>query len=221
MPTDTPRVAVIGLTGGIASGKSAVLTEFARCRATTLDADVISRELVAPGQPALAAIVERFGSHMLDSTGGLDRRQMRARVFADATERRALEAILHPAIRRALRQRSLAVSAGYVVVAIPLLVESGRYDWLSRVLVVDVPDAVQLDRVMQRDGVDADQAKAALAAQTSRGSRLALANDVIVNDGPITLLARTVDRLDRIYRNTSTTVRFSFAGAALSSPSAP
>jgi len=196
----TSRVPAIGLTGGIASGKSAVLLEFERCGATTHDADLIARELVEPGQSALIAIVERFGKHMLDPSGRLDRRQLRSRVFADSAERRDLEAILHPAIRAALRERCLAATSGYVVVAIPLLVESGRYDWLSRVLVVDVTDAVQLSRVMHRDGVDAEQARAALAAQASRASRLALADDVIVNDGPITLLAQVVERLDRIYR---------------------
>ncbi|MGQ0799031.1 MAG: dephospho-CoA kinase [Pseudomarimonas sp.] len=196
----TFRVPVIGLTGGIASGKSAVLREFERGGATTYDADMVARELVEPGQPALDAIVHRFGKRMLDPSGRLDRRQLRAHVFSDHVERRALEAILHPAIRSVLRERCLSVLTGYVVVAIPLLVESGRYDWLSRVLVVDVADEVQVRRVMQRDGVEVDQARAAIAAQATRAARLALADDVIVNNGPITLLAHAVDRLDRTYR---------------------
>ncbi len=206
MRTVTPNVPVIGLTGGIASGKSAVLTEFERCGATTLDADLVARELVEPGQPALAAIVERFGKHMLDPSGCLDRRQLRVHVFANTTERRALEAILHPAIRAKLLQRCLAVSSGYVIVAIPLLVEGGRYDWLSRVLLVDISDALQLQRVMHRDGVDAEQARAAIAAQAPRAARLALADDVIVNNGPIAMLAQAVNRLDRLYRRMPATV---------------
>lgn len=203
LPNVLPQVQAVGLTGGIASGKSAVLNEFERRGATTLDADQVARDLVEPGKPALKAIVARFGLHMLDTTGRLDRRRMRDHVFAARSERLALEEILHPAIRATLRDRCLAVTKGYVVLAIPLLVESGGYEWLSRVLLVDVPDVVQVRRVMARDCLDLDQAKSALAAQTSRASRLAMADDVIVNDGPITALGPAVGRLDRMYRSLS------------------
>jgi len=195
-----PTRPVIGLTGGIASGKSTAQGAFAALGAHVIDADQVARELVEPGQPALAAIVERFGSAVLDPTGRLDRPQLRQRVFADAGERRALEAILHPRIRTCMREQADAFDAGYIVLAIPLLVESGRYAWIDRVAVVDLPASLQLARVMLRDGVDRGQALAALAAQASREARLAAADDVLTNDGPVEALHAAVARLDQCYR---------------------
>lgn len=198
-----PAICVVGLTGGIASGKSAAQSEFERLGAAVFDADQVSRELVEPGQPALAEVASRFGAGMLDAAGRLDRRQLRQRVFADVSQRRALEAILHPAIRAELQRRVLAVCSGYAVLAIPLLVEAGRYPWIDRVLVIDVPRGTQIQRVMQRDRVDAAQAEAALAAQCSRADRLLVAADVIVNDGPLQALHDAVRRLDGRYRDAS------------------
>lgn len=190
----------IALTGGIASGKSAVSERFAAHGIEVIDADVVARELVAPGAPALREIVALFGADMLDRSGGLDRRAMRERVFADADARRRLEGILHPRVRRALRERAGAAQSAYVMLAIPLLVESGGgYAWVDRVLVVDVPRDVQRARLMQRDGVDGRLADSMLDAQASREQRLAIADDVITNDGSLAELDDAVDVLHRRY----------------------
>lgn len=190
---------VIAVTGGIASGKSEATRRFEALGAPVLDADLISRALVEPGQPALAEIVARFGSHLVDDRGALDRRKLRELVFADAASRRDLEAILHPRVRQALRDGAREATAPYVILAIPLLVESGHYDWVDRVLVIDVPSAVQVSRVMRRDNVDQASAHAAIAAQASRAARLSRARDVIVNDGPLTGLDGAVARLHARY----------------------
>lgn len=189
----------IAVTGGIASGKSEATRRFEARGVPVLDADLISRALVEPGQPALAEIVARFGPHLVDDLGALDRRKLRDLVFADATSRKHLEAILHPRVRQALRDGARDASAPYVILAIPLLVESGHYDWVDRVLVIDVPAEVQLQRVMTRDGVTRESAAATIAAQTSRAARLAIANDVIVNDASLEHLDRCVAALDRRY----------------------
>ena len=191
---------VIAVTGGIASGKSEVTRRFEALGAPVLDADLISRALVQPGQPALGEIVARFGAHLVDASGALDRHTLRELVFADAQARRQLEAILHPRVRQSLRDGARAATAPYVLLAIPLLVESGHYDWVDRVLVIDVPPAVQLARVMARDGVTRDSALATIGAQASRAARLARATDVIVNDGPLDGLDGSVARLNALYR---------------------
>jgi dephospho-CoA kinase len=190
---------VIAVTGGIASGKSEVTRRFEQRGAPVLDADLISRALVEPGQPALQEIVARFGPAMLDQLGALDRRRLRELVFADTSARGDLEAILHPRVREALRRGAREATAPYVLLAIPLLVESGHYGWVDRVLVVDVPREVQIARVMHRDHIDRPTAEATLAAQTSREKRLALANDVIINDGTLDDLDAAVARLDVMY----------------------
>ena len=175
----------IGLTGGVASGKSEVTRRFEALGVAVVDADVAARVVVEPGQPALARIAGHFGTAMLLADGTLDRRRMRERVFADAQARRDLEAITHPAIRALLKQQCLDAPGPYVIVAVPLLAEAGReaYSWLDRVLVVDAPEDVQHARLMRRDGVDAALATRMIAAQASRQQRLAMADDVIVNDG--------------------------------------
>jgi dephospho-CoA kinase len=186
---------VIAVTGGIASGKSEATRRFEARGAPVLDADLIARALVEPGQPALGEIVARFGPRIVDEKGALDRRKLRDVVFADPESRRHLEAILHPRIRQALRDGARDARGPYVLLAIPLLVESGHYDWVDRVLVIDVPEDVQLARVMQRDGVDRASAQGALAAQATRAARLARAHDVIVNDGSLADLDGAVGRL--------------------------
>lgn len=188
----------IAITGGIASGKSALAERFERIGVPLIDADRVSRELVEPGTDTLAAIVARFGD-VLDAEGRLDRPRMRQRVFADPAERLALEAILHPRIRIALQQRARSATAPYVLLAIPLLAESSHYPWLDRILVVDVPHAVQLARVIARDRVDEASARATIAAQASREQRLRIAHDVVVNDAAIDLLDVAAARLHRMY----------------------
>lgn len=195
----------IAVTGGIASGKSEVTRRFGALGIKVLDADLVSRELVEPGQASLSEITRRFGQAVLDAQGRLDRRALRAVVFADTSARRDLEAILHPRVRSTLRERAAQAAGPYVVLAIPLLVESRpeHYDWLARVLVVDVPTAVQVERVMRRDAVEQAAAEAMVAVQASRASRLAIADDVIVNDGPLALLDRIVAMLHERYKRLS------------------
>ena len=176
---------IVGLTGGVASGKSEVTRRFQALGVEVVDADVAAREVVEPGQPALARIAERFGAGMLLADGRLDRRQLRERVFADAQAQRDLEAITHPAIRARVKAQAQAAPGPYAVVAVPLLAEAGRaaYPWMARVLVVDAPESLQHDRLMRRDGVDEALAARMIAAQASRTVRLAIADDVILNDG--------------------------------------
>jgi dephospho-CoA kinase len=185
----------IAVTGGIASGKSEVTRRFEARGIEVLDADLIARELVEPGQPALAEIAQRFGPGVIDVAGRLDRRRLREIVFSDALSRKDLETILHPRVRATLRERASHATGPFVLLAIPLLVESGDYAWVDRVLVVDVPRALQIARVMQRDRVERDAAEALLAAQASRAARLARASDVIVNDGSLADLDAAVGRL--------------------------
>ena len=177
---------------------------FAERGALVFDADAISRELVAAGQPALKEIAEVFGADVLTPTGELDRRRMRARIFDDEQARRQLEGILHPRVRNELRARANTCSLPYCLLAIPLFAESAQaYAWVDRVLVVDVPLETQLGRLMQRDGMTKEFAEKALAAQATRQQRLALADDVIDNTGSLDDLARIVSRLHRLYSDLS------------------
>ncbi|KRA54787.1 dephospho-CoA kinase [Pseudoxanthomonas sp. Root65] len=192
----------IGLTGGIASGKSALEKAFAAHGIVVADADLLAREVVQPGTPALAAVVERFGNELLQADGQLDRVALRVRVFGHDTERRALEAIVHPAIRQRLEAICRQATSPYAIATIPLLTEGGgraAYPWLHRILVVDTPTDVQKQRLMQRDGIDAALAEKMMAAQASRVERLALADDIVVNDGEIAHLQRAADDLHRRY----------------------
>ena len=190
----------IGLTGGIASGKTTVAKLFAARGVPVLDTDQIARDVVEPGQPALAEVVAAFGPDILGPDGRLDRPLLRARIFADPDSRQRLEAILHPAIRAELARRAEAAGGPYQVWVIPLLVEGGQVDRVDRILVVDCPEAVQLARVKARDGETEDSARAILAAQASRAQRLAAADDVIVNDGEEAGLGPQVAALDARYR---------------------
>lgn len=192
----------IGLTGGIASGKSALEKAFAAHGVVVADADLLAREVVAPGEPALAAVVEHFGAGVLRADGQLDRAALRVRVFGDPDQRRALEAILHPAIRARLEAICRAAPGPYAIAMVPLLTEGGgraAYPWLHRILVVDTPAAVQKARLMQRDGIDATLADQMMAAQASRAERLALADDIVVNDGDIHHLQHAADALHLRY----------------------
>jgi dephospho-CoA kinase len=164
-----------------------------------IDADESSRRVVAPGQPGLAAVVEKFGAGILTANGELDRRALRDFIFADPHARRDLEAILHPLIRADMERRAGEAAGSYIVLAIPLLVEGGSRNHLDRILVVDVDEAIQLERLIARDSISLDQARAILAAQASRESRLKAADDVLVNAGTVTQLRQAVDRLHERY----------------------
>lgn len=199
-----PRMAhyFIGLTGGIASGKSALEKAFAARGVTVADADLIAREVVEPGEPALAAVVAHFGADVLSADGRLDRAALRARIFNDEAERRVLEGLLHPVIRARMIERCRAAPGPYAIAMIPLLAEGGgrtTYPWLDRILVVDVPSATQKARLMQRDGIDAALADRMIAAQATRAQRLALADDIVVNDGDIGHLQQAADDLHARY----------------------
>lgn len=175
---------VVALTGGIAAGKNAVAQRFEALGIRVHDADAAAREVVAPGSAGLAEIEFVFGAGVLDSSGALDRRTMRARVFADAEARRQLERIIHPRVREWLRRRVGMDRGPYCMLAIPLLVENrAAYAWVDRVLLVDAPEDTQLARLMQRDGIDHGHARRMLDAQSTRAARLAIADDVVVNDG--------------------------------------
>ena len=189
----------VGLTGGIASGKSTAARRFAELGATVIDADEIAREVVAPGRPALAEITARFGAGVLTPAGELDRRALRERVFADSRERHDLEAILHPRIRAEMARRAAAAAGPYVILVIPLLVEAGERADLDRILVVDAAEEAQIARLRSRDGGSPEQARAMLAAQASRAARLARADDVLHNDGSVDALRAGVDALHRSY----------------------
>lgn len=193
----------VAITGGAGSGKSAATACFERLGIVVADADLAARAIVAPGQPALAAIATRFGAGILLPDGTLDRARLRERVFADADARRDLEAITHPGIRDWLKRKCAEANGPYVLAAIPLFCEGGgraNYPWLRRVLVVDAPASLQRARLLARDGIDAALAERMIAAQASREQRLALADDVIVNDGLAADLEAAVARLDRRYR---------------------
>lgn len=194
---------VVGVTGGVASGKSAVTALFEALGVVAADADLAARAVVAPGQPALAEIAGRFGPDLLLANGMLNRVRMRELVFDDARARRDLEAITHPRIRALIERECAAAQGPYVIAAIPLLAETGvapAYAWLDRRLVVDAPVSLQLARLMSRDGVDATLARRMVDSQAPRATRLALATDVIVNDGSIEDLAAPVRRLDLAFR---------------------
>ena len=182
---------IIGLTGGIASGKSTAADHFAALGVPVIDTDVIARELVAPGQPALAALVARFGADLLDDTGALRREALGARVFADPAARRELEALLHPLIRAESLRRITALRAPYCVWVIPLLLESGARADVDRVLLIDCPEALQRQRALAR-GLQPDTLDGILAAQASRAQRHAIADDVILNDGSPEALRQAV-----------------------------
>jgi dephospho-CoA kinase len=194
---------IIGVTGGVASGKSEVTRRFEALGVVVADADVAARTAVATGSAGLAAVVDAFGTSVLATDGSLDRAAMRTRVFGDEAARRRLESIVHPLVRAQLLRECEAAVGPYAIAAIPLLAEGGgraAYPWLQRILVVDVPVEVQRARLMLRDGIDAALAERMIAAQASRPQRLAIADDVIVNDAGLGALDAQVAALDRCYR---------------------
>lgn len=193
------RVLRIGLTGGIASGKSTVSRTFTELGIAVIDADEVAREVVAPGTPGLAAVVRRFGIAVLEASGALNRSALRAQIFEDPAARRDLESILHPLIRRRMDELADAASGPYIVMAIPLLVEGGQQGRVDRVLLIDADESTQLQRVMSRDNIPQAQAQAIVAAQASRAQRLKRADDVIANTGTVAELRQAVEKLHGRY----------------------
>jgi dephospho-CoA kinase len=208
----TEKLLRVALTGGIASGKSLVADHFAALGVPVIDTDVIARQVVEPGQPALAEVVAAFGHDVLGADGRLDRRRLRELIFSDATARRRLEAIVHPAIRAEMERQSRGAGGPYQVLVIPLLTEGGRRDHVDRVLVVDAPESLQVERLMHRDSVSRGQALASLGAQATRAARLAIADDVIENSGCAEELRERVAALHHQY------LRLATAGCAAARP---
>lgn len=191
---------VVAVSGGIASGKSAVTERFGRLGVACYDADVAARAVVAAGQPGLAEIVVQFGSDILRADGELDRAAMRHLVFADPNRRSTLEAIVHPRVRAWLREKVDNDRGVYCLLAIPLLAETWpAYDWVDRVLIVDVDPAVQLQRLQQRDAIERELALNMIAAQATREQRLAIADDVVDNSGGLDELDLAVAQLHARY----------------------
>jgi dephospho-CoA kinase len=190
---------VVGITGGIGSGKSAVSDRFQRLGIKVVDADIASREVVKRGQAALQAIREHFGEDVIQSDGALDRARLRARVFADPVERKWLEKLLHPLINAYLQRELENARSPYAVLVSPLMMETGQARFADRILVVDVPEEIQIERTMARDSNDEAQVKRILAAQMTRQARLGIADDVIVNDAGFDALDATVAELHQRY----------------------
>ncbi len=189
----------IGLTGGIGSGKTLVSDHFAELGAPVIDTDIIARELVAPGQPALSEIAATFGKDILNSQGELDRQALRQLIFDQPDKRRQLEMILHPRIRDEVKKRIKGITAAWCIIVIPLLVESGQQDLVQRILLVDSPSELQLSRTVARDNIAADEVEKIIASQAPPQSRLDAADDIIVNDGSLEQLRRQVEKMYQFY----------------------
>ena len=194
---------VVVLTGGIASGKTSVSDRFAQLGVPIIDTDVIAHRIVEPGQPALSQIYREFGEDFVTAEGRLDRRKMRSAIFSNPDLKTRLENILHPAIAAEASRQVDLLDTAWCILVIPLLVESDSFPWIDRVLVVDVEEAVQIERVMARDSITKEQALAILNAQSSRQERVALADDIIDNSGNLDQLNSSVDQLYRKYTDLS------------------
>lgn len=186
---------IVGITGGIGSGKTAVSDRFQNLGITVVDADLCSRVVVEKGRPALAAITEKFGNNILDANGELDRALLRSKIFNNADDKKWLESLLHPLIAEELFAQLAAAKSEYVILASPLLVESGQYQMCDRVLVVDVPVSTQIERTTKRDANEKEQVERIIASQATREQRLEKATDVINNTQGLELLDREVARL--------------------------
>ncbi|AGI22864.1 dephospho-CoA kinase [Pseudomonas sp. ATCC 13867] len=190
---------ILGLTGGIGSGKSAAAEHFAALGVHMVDADHAARWVVEPGRPALAKIVDRFGDAVLLPDGQLNRAALRERIFTSEEERRWLEQLLHPLIGEEIAANLARAESPYAILVSPLLVESGQRRMAQRVLVVDTPEHLQLERTMRRDKVSEEQVRAILKAQAVREDRLRHADDVLLNDGDLAHLHQQVERLHQFY----------------------
>ncbi|AXA23447.1 dephospho-CoA kinase [Pseudomonas putida] len=190
---------ILGLTGGIGSGKSAAAERFVELGVHLVDADQAARWVVEPGRPALASIVERFGAGVLLDDGTLDRSALRQQIFADPAQRRWLEQLLHPLIGQEIFSYLAKAESPYAVYVSPLLIESGQYQKTQRILVIDVPQALQITRTLQRDNTSEEQVQAILKAQLAREERLRHADDVVVNDRDLPWLHEQIDQLHAFY----------------------
>lgn len=204
-PLSSPekRTLAIGLTGGIGSGKSTVADAFSALGVPVIDADQLARDLVAPGQAALDEIVAGFGADILTAEGKLDRGAMRHRIYSDPAQKSLLESILHPRIRQRIRALLAEINAPYSIVVIPLLVETNQTDLVDRILVIDIPEKEQRKRVAARDGLSDNAVMAIMKTQADRITRLAVADDVIVNDKDISTLTEQVQELHKHYMDIS------------------
>ncbi|WP_287818355.1 dephospho-CoA kinase [Idiomarina sp.] len=190
---------VVGVTGGIGSGKSAATAEFEKLGITVVDADVVARQVVMPGTPCLQAIAEHFGNQLLTEGGELNRKALRQRVFSNPREKEWLNKLLHPAIRQELISQLEQADSPYVILSAPLLLENGLEKYCQRVLVVDAPESLQISRTIQRDDSPKKEVEAIMKAQLSRSERLKKANDVLNNDGSLEQLEQQVLQLHQRY----------------------
>ncbi|MFV3405426.1 MULTISPECIES: dephospho-CoA kinase [Pseudomonas] len=190
---------ILGLTGGIGSGKSAAAERFVELGVHLVDADQAARWVVEPGRPALASIVERFGPTVLHADGQLDRAALRQLIFADPAQRQWLEQLLHPLIGQEIFNYLAKAESPYAVYVSPLLIESGQHQKTQRILVIDAPTALQVQRTLQRDNTSPEQVQAILGAQLAREERLRHADDVVVNDSDLLALHAQIDRLHHFY----------------------
>ncbi|MDH5734737.1 MAG: dephospho-CoA kinase [Gammaproteobacteria bacterium] len=190
---------VIGLTGGIGSGKSTVAELFRKRNIPIIDTDILARELVRPGQPALNEIIQTFGDTVIHKNGELDRQTLARLTFQNESARKKLEAILHPKIRQLMTEQINSVSAPYVIAVIPLLIEAGQTDLVNHILLVDCPEEIQIHRVKQRDNRDEQQIREILNAQASRQTKIAMADDIIENQGELSDLDAKIEKLHQKY----------------------
>ncbi len=190
---------VLGLTGGIGSGKTAVSDRFEKKGITVVDADLCSRVVVEPGRPALQAIKDHFGEAILQTDGTLNRAELRQRIFANTDEKQWLESLLHPLIGEELFNQLCAAQSDYVILVSPLLIESQQNQICDHILVVDAPEETQINRTVSRDDNDADQVKRIMVTQASREERLQHANDIIENTQGLEYLDQRVDELHQQY----------------------
>ncbi len=195
----TPRLLTIGLTGGIGSGKTAASRHFETLGVAVIDADVVAREVVEPGMPALRVIADRFGDSILTVDGALDRAALRQIVFADPAQRQWLESLLHPLIRQRIQDQLAAANGPYVILVSPLLLETDQRKLVNRVLLIDVPEALQIQRTMQRDSNSQQQVEAIVATQSARAFKQAQADDIIVNDHDLSHLHAQVEAQHQRY----------------------
>ena len=199
MNTPSAHPWILGLTGGIGSGKSAAAEHFAALGVHVVDADHAARWVVEPGRPALSQIAEHFGEQVLQADGQLNRGALRALIFSDPEQRRWLEALLHPLIREEIGDNLAQAQSPYAILVSPLLIESGQYTTTQRVLVIDVPQALQIQRTLKRDNTSEEQVHAILKVQASREDRLRHADDVLTNDRDLEALKTEVERLHHFY----------------------
>jgi dephospho-CoA kinase len=190
---------IVALTGGIGSGKTTVANQFASLGAAIVDADVIARQVVEPGMPALVEIVERFGDDILNNDGSLNRRALREIIFQQPQQKNWLNQLIHPLIQQQTLNLFNTINAPYIIWVIPLLIENGLTHFADRILVIDVSRETQIERTMLRDGSDRQLAENILSAQVSRETRLSYADDIINNDGSLALIAQRVNDLHQQY----------------------